>query len=267
MSALAVAVGTDGIIVASDGVCHTYDTGEVHGFVSKFILLPEYNCFIGSTGAGGFCTALRWEITQQINSFDDLVEGIAEFCKTSHQRLFSDIWGNWDRGPHSEAACVIGGWSDERQAYEAYRVVSYEKPSVTLSDGNLITLEPFVRYPLPAATWCSHLPDTMHEFDLVPPLPNEETGDILMRLVCACRADSGLVVGEEEREGDDRYYMAGGFIQMAVIQEGTSQSWIAHRWPEDQIGKQIDPNGPERYPAWLKERYEQAKSINYAAGA
>ncbi len=265
MSALAISVGTDGILVASDGVCYTYETGEVSGFVSKVILLPEYDCFIGATGAGAFAVALRWEVNQQINSFDDLVEGIAGFCETVHRKLFTDIWGEWHRGPISEVSCVIGGWSDARQAYEAYRVVSYEKPCVNMSDGGSLTLEPFVRYPLPAATWCNHLPDTMHEFDLVPPLPNEETGDILMRLVCACRADSAFVKGEEEREGDNRHYMAGGFIQMCAIQQGHSQSWIAHRWPEDQIGKQIDPNGPERYPAWIKERYEQAKAVSEVA--
>jgi len=266
MSALAVAVGTDGIIIASDGVCYTYETGEVASFVSKVIMLPEFNCFIGSTGAGAFAVALRWEINQQINCFDDLVDSIADFCELVHRKLFTDMWGNWDRGPQSEASCVIGGWSDERQAYEAYRVVSYEKPSVDLSDGGSLTLEPFVRYPLPAATWCNHLPETMHEFDLVPPLPNEDTGAILMRLVCACRADSKFVKGEEEREGDNRHFMAGGFIQMTVIQQGHSQSWIAHRWPEDQIGKQIDPNGPERYPAWIKENYEKAKEASQADG-
>lgn len=265
MSVIAVAVGKDGVLAASDGVCYTYETGEIAGFVSKVILLPEYNCFIGSTGAGSFGVSLRWEIEQKVNSFDELVEDFADFCEIVHRKLFTNMWGYWDHSSRdTEISCVIGGWSDARQAYEAYRVVSYEKGSVDLSDGSAIRLEPFKLMPLPDALWCSYSPDTMEEFGLTPPLPNEETADIAARLVCAARATSGLVT---ESDGNEAFFMAGGFIQMTVIQQGHSQSWIAHRWPEDRLGEPIDPNGPERFPAWLRDRYDQAKAALEAEAA
>lgn len=259
MSAIAVALGTDGIIIASDGVCYTYETGHVSGFVSKIILLPEYDCFIGSTGAGAFMTALRWELEQQVTCFDDLVEAFGDLCEIVHRKLFTNIFGRWEDGPLTEVSCVIGGWSDARQAYEAYRVVSYDKPSVDLSDGRSIRLEPFKPTPLPGALWCSYMPDTMEEFGLAPPLQNEETINVAARLICACRADSGFVV-DKDGQGDDRFHMVGGFLQLTVLQRGHVQSWIAHRWQEDQIGQPIEATGPGRFPEWLKERYEAARA-------
>lgn len=198
-------------------------------------------------------------INQQIASFDDFVDKFGELCNTVHRGLFTDEFGRWDRGPMSQTSCVIGGWSDARQAYEAYRVVSYEKKSVD-AHGQPIRLKPFTAVPLPAdALWCNYSPRNLEEFGLASELPNEDLIDVASRYICAARADSG--VGEDnDAEGESRYFMAGGFIQICVVQNGQTQSWIAHRWAEDQIGKPIDPTGPERFPEALRERYEQAKA-------
>jgi len=256
MSAIAVAVMEDGILVASDGVCYTYETGAVSGFVSKVSLLPEYNCFIGATGAGAFMNALLWEMNQEFGSFDDIVADFDALCATVHRKLFTDYSGVWETGPMTEVSCVIGGWSDARQAFEAYRIVSYDKESVSLSDGSSIRLTPFEKQLLPASIWCSTSPrNAMKEFGLDPAPPNDSTMDILSRLICACRADSGMVK-DETGGGDDRFHMVGGFLQITVLQRDRIESVIAHRWEEDRLGYPIDPSGPGRFPAWLKERYE-----------
>lgn len=59
MSAVAIAVGSDGIAVASDGVCYEYETGDVKGYRSKVILMPEHGAFIAATGLGNFGVSLQ----------------------------------------------------------------------------------------------------------------------------------------------------------------------------------------------------------------
>lgn len=248
MSAVAIAVGADGIIVASDGVSYDYESGNVGHYVSKVIVMPEYSCFIAATGMGAFGAALRWEADQNINSFDDLVDGFERLAKDVHRRLCIQHYGSF-AAPETEMSCVIGGWSERRQAYEAYRLVSYAKPSVRLVDGKSVEyeLEPFRMEDLPAAIWCSHLPAHAASFGITPPPADMETAEILARLICACRAGSGFV---EEDDGPGRHYNVGGFLQMTIVQRDHIQSWIPHRWPEDEIGKPIDPNKGERIPSW-----------------
>ncbi len=242
MSALAIAIGTDGILAACDGVCYDYETGTVSGFVSKIILLPEYGAFIGWTGAGAFGPALRWEINQAIVSFDDLVEQFSHLCEAVQWKLFG-----YNQGPLSEVSCVIAGWSVARQAYEGYRLVSYDKPSVDLSDGRRIRMDPFKAFPLPDGLWCSTSPTRLEAFGLNPPSPDEEAVDTAIRLICAARAESG-----RKDDEDGRFFMAGGFVQVVILQQNATQSYIAHRWPEDVLGQPIDPSKGSPLPPWLE---------------
>ena len=241
MSAVAISVCDDGIVVASDGVCYDYDSGNVGGYVSKVILMPEYSCFIATTGMGAFGAALRWEVNQGINSFDDFVDGFERIAKAVHTRLCFSLFGA-TTGPETEVSCVIGGWSDRRQAYEAYRLVSYGKQSINGHDGASGRLEPFKAEKLPGAIWCSFTPDHMAEFGLAPPPSDMETAEILARMISACRADSGY--------SDDRYANVGGFLQMTVVQRDHIQSWVSHRWREDEIGRPIDPSKGLRIAPW-----------------
>lgn len=243
MSALAIAIGTDGIIAACDGVCYDYETGTVSGFVSKIILLPEYGAFIGWTGAGGFGPALRWEINQAISSFDDLVEQFEHLCEAVQWKLFG-----YNQGPLTEVSCVIAGWSVARQSYEGYRLVSYDKTSVDLSDGGRIQLEPFKAQPL-LNWWCSVSLTRSADFGLSPPAAGEAAVDTAIRLICAARADSGR---KEHDDGDGRFFMAGGFVQVAILQQSSIQSYVAHRWPEDVLGEPINPSKGSPLPSWLE---------------
>ena len=246
MSALVVAINADGIIAACDGACYQHETGAISAFVSKIILLPEYGALIGWTGVGNFGPALRWEINQAISSFDDLVNRFEAVCKHIHGEMFGD-----NLGPMTEVSCVIAGWSEARRAYEGYRLVSYEKQSIGFSNERSIAREPFKSVPLPAAIWSSFSPTKMDDFGLNPPAEDEETLDVAIRLVCAARADSGWLK-DKDGTGDNRLYMAGGFVQVAVLQQYHVQSWIAHRWPEDTVGHRVDPSKGAPLPPWLE---------------
>lgn len=247
MSAVAVAVCPDGIVVASDGVSYDYDTGNVGAYVSKVILMPEYNCFIASAGMGAFGAALRLEVNQSINCFDDFVNCFERAALVVHRVACLGLFGTVS-GPLTEVSCVIGGWSDRNQACEAHRLVSYAKASVNQSNGKSIRLEPFKANRLPGPIWCSHLPDCVNDFNVVPPPPEMESAEILARLICACRADSGFV--DEEGDEAGRHYNVGGFLPMTIVRRDCIQSWIAHRWSEDEIGKPIDPSKGELVPSW-----------------
>lgn len=244
MSCLVIGIGPDAILAACDGVCYEYETGVVAGIVSKIILLPEYDALIGWTGAGAFGAALRWEINQRIGNFDGLVEKFDQLCEDVHWKMFE-----YHGGPEAEVSCVIAGWSEARQAYEGYRLVSYDKPSMDLSDGRSIRLEPFKATPLPGALWCSYMPKRAGEFGVNPPVEGEGMIEMAIRLICAARADSGW---REESNGDSRFYAAGGFIQMAVVERNHTRSWVAHRWPEDVIGQPIDPTKGSPLPSGLE---------------
>lgn len=252
MSAVAIAVGTDGIVVASDGVCYEYETGDVKGYRSKVILMPEYSAFIAATGLGNFGVSLRWALDQTVNCFDDIVDQFEDVARRVHRDLCRRGLFHWDTGRGTEACAVIGGWSDARQKYEAWRLVSYDKESSRTDVGTGekidVTLKPFHKEELPLAIWCSHLPQDMASFGVDPIPPKMATIDVLARLICASRATSGPAVYEE----DGRHFNAGGFLQLATIQRDDIRSWIAHRWPEDEIGKPIDPTKGERMPGWLE---------------
>lgn len=252
MSAVALVVGTDGIVIASDGISYDYHTGKVMGYVSKVVLMPEYGAFIAATGMGDFAVSLRWAISATVSCFDDLVEQFEEMARWVHKEMMrrNRLLHGVD-GP-IEVSCVIGGWSEARKKYEAWRLASYEKGSVREDDtfrGRWeADLKPFCKEETQlGAVWCSYVPSDLASFGIDPAPADMATSDILARLICAARADSG----PSRRAEDGRYFNAGALIQMTLLQRDSIRSWIAHRWPEDEIGKPVDPMKGERIPVWL----------------
>jgi hypothetical protein len=71
-------------------------------------------------------------------------------------------------------------------------------------------------------------------------------------MICAARAASGIV--PHEVTGEPQVFNAGCFLQMVQVQRGNIHTWIAHRWPEDEIGAQIDPTKGELLPDWLMRK-------------
>lgn len=248
MSAIALAVMDDCVLFAGDGVATDPATGFVVGYMSKITVMPDLNAVIAITGVGGFDHLLGWYMPPHVRTFDDLLNVLPDLVKHCHENGVSN--GLFRGGDFRTNVCV-GGWSDERQKFEAWRVVSYPKEAMDRKTGEKTILEPWVLHQMPdGATWCStsQSEEVNAKFRLGKPHEDDNAVDTLTRIICASRAGSGTV------EGLDGTFNAGGYIQFAQVQRGYAQSWIAHRWPEDEIGRAIDPSLGLPMPKYLMDR-------------
>lgn len=234
MSAVAIIPTASGIVAAADGALYEEATGKVGGFMGKLFLMPHLDCVFGYVGSGGFGEALLHNIRGAFDSFDELVKGIAVKCQFTHLLM--------ERGGLSPAGAyvivVVGGWSEERQRFEAWKVHSADK--VAIVDGERVEHAAWRLHAIEGA-WVSTTPpaDVMTAFGL---LEGEHSAlDYAALLVCACRAVSGADVD------DERFYGVGGFLQLALVEAGKATTWIAHRWP-DPLGEPIDPARGEPRP-------------------
>lgn len=239
MSQLVVVVNPDeAVAMICDGVSYQYDTGIVGGYASKIIAMPERNMMIGCTGLGGFGASLFKTLDQVYATFDDVVDNFAPLVRVLHRGLCMTEYAEMPP-EERDLSVAVAGFSEKRQAYEAYRVVSYEKAS---NNGNAEPWEPLKL----SGAWASAMPpkDLLDRFGVTSPPEGESMVNIGIRLVCAARANSGPGDGT-------RFYNAGGFVQVATLQKDQVFSYIAHRWPEDVPGRPIDPTKGEAMPAWL----------------
>lgn len=169
---------------------------------------------------------------QQITGFDHLVEEFEEICWQTDRNLH-----RFEKDPRlTEVSVTLSGWSTSRERFEIHRLVNYGKDSVLFESGQQLQLEPFKRSMIESGIWCSHAPPApiMEEYGLAD-TSNMDLVELVIRLICANRACSGFK-GDPE---NDRWYAAGGFVQVAILQPGSAQTWIAHRWP-DLVGEHID---------------------------
>lgn len=245
MSALVVFNSGEHVLFACDGVAYEYETGDVTGFTSKITLLPHLSCIIGATGVGGFNLALQWEIGGRYSEFDELVADFRKLMIATHTKgRFNGLLPEDEFSRHVVVA--IGGWSNARQRHEAYRMANYGKRTVD-PDGRETKLEPFKLMPIETG-WCNFSPSD----ELVQRFGVYDAADDLtscIRMICASRADSGVKTDPDT--GRDYHFNAGGFIQLAVLKGGRVDSSIIHRWPEDVIGRPIEPSLGQALPPFL----------------
>lgn len=249
MSALAVGTADNAIVFAADGVCYDYAEGKVSGLGSKLLLMPEIDCILGWTGLGAFGEHFRLATSMRFADFDALLDEVVGVSREIH---LSMTW-NWQRlafntGRETYLSFVLGGWSNVRQRFESYRIVSYAKESLDGTDpSKKIMLEPWRLLPMPGM-WASSAPspETCARFGTVVGDGNYDMTDMAIRFICANRAESGIRTDPET--GAESFYNVGGFVQVAVLQRGNVNSWIAHRWPEDVIGMPIDPTRGKPMP-------------------
>lgn len=252
MSAIAIEVSPDGIVIAADGVCYEYDTGNVRGFASKVITCPELSCALGWTGISDFGRAVYLEMGDAFRDFDHFTDNFAEFCQQVH-RKYVRSYSLYDKPrAHSQVSVVVAGWSERRQAYVGFRVFSYPKLSHNMATNETTTNEPWTAIELPEF-WCSYSPASqylercgLNDPELL------RFGEIAPRVICAARASSGLT-SDGPSEGP-QVFNAGCFLQMVLVKREGIQSWISHRWPEDVIGAPIDPSKGDLLPPWLQQK-------------
>lgn len=273
MSAIAVTWGEDCALMVADGVCYD-DKGNILRLVTKIARYPHLNCVVGAAGIGGFLHVLGWALEggrtlsgsfRPVSTFDELVEVFADICAAAHEQMH---YGSDDHKIPTTA--VLLGWSESRRQYEGYRVVSYDKRTETFGDrdecGDYSSLEAFTLHRIPPSIWVSSNPrrDLREEFGISAE-HNETSFSMMMRMMCAIRAGSGPL--KSSAPEDPSYFNAGGFLEVAMVHPGRIDSWIAHRWPEDELGAPIDPMSGDRLPAHLVDAAESPQPNGEIDGA
>ncbi|RXV64857.1 hypothetical protein C6W92_06035 [Roseovarius sp. A46] len=250
MSVLTVAVRPQEFaLLAADGVSTDPRTGAVHQYLEKIKIYPSLSCAIGVTGMGKLDTMIDLFMPESVQEFDHLVEflpGMVRYAQNqmieSGRLMCDDIRSN----------VVAAGWSSRAQEFKAYRVLTYPKGSQNAETGETVTLEPWVAHEMqPYGTWTSSAPhpEAWESCGLDQERDGEDEGATLTRIVCAGRQSSGKIFQDEA----DYPYNAGGFVQLALVNQGHCRTWITHRWPEDVIGEPIDPTRGVILPAHLTE--------------
>lgn len=236
-------------MLACDGVASHPDDGTVVGYASKITLLPDLDAAIGVTGIYGLAQMMQWCMPLTVTNFDDLVTHLPVLMWDACQMLHRTS----GHVPTKSCAVVVG-WSDARQQYEGWRITNYDKElRVGGADAALETLPAYTERQLDGGKlWASAGPSeaVMRKFGVIDGPEGMTDVDLLRRMVCAARSDSGTPTEQYS------CYNAGGFIQVAQVQKGYVQSAINHRWPEDVIGEPIDPNRGQPLPDDLMAHYD-----------
>lgn len=254
MSIVYVGVHPECIVLVGDGVSYDTQTGCVAQHVAKLHLFPELHCAMGFTGVGSAGRLFAVGIEGKYRSFDDLLDHVVADLRQLHIAL---TWNPllFQREDDKKMSVALAGWSDRRQRLEAYRVVSYEKDCIWAGE-QAPAMPAWTLLPLDYV-WASMMPDAEH-CERLGVLP-EKCGDLMefgVRLVCAGRASSG-----EMPDADGGKFNVGGFVQVAYVTPGCVQSWIEHRWPEDEVGKPIDPTKGLPLPQWIIDKDAAAGTV------
>ncbi|WP_112311837.1 hypothetical protein [Pseudogemmobacter bohemicus] len=249
MSIVAIYVEDEAVVMACDGVATDPRTGRVSAFVSKLHLLPEISTMIGVTGAGGFGQMLLLRKAPWVNSFDDFVDDLPELAQGVHDEMLEV---GMAIGGETLSSIVVAGWSESNKCHQAFRLVTYEKGSVDQDTGENKTLKPWVNHQI-TNLWASTAPSSfaLERVGLQDEKPQSAV-DYLTRMVCA-----GRLTGDQS---DPRVkdVNIGGYVQLAMLQEGVMRSWVAHRWPEDVLGMPVDASRGAILPPYLQERDNEA---------
>lgn len=240
MSVVVMAKGTDGIAVASDGITYD-DKGIVRGITSKIEPLIHLNCLIAQVGAGGLSLALRQVMGHKYRSFDEMLLGIADDLRFATDCMVQ--WTLFGRTPDSTVA--IAGYSDDRQAFELYRISNWKKKVAGSSE-----VDEFAAYSLVPVEnfWTNVVPrdEYVDRFRLNADEMQKSPSMLAARWVAACRPDSR---GPDPEKGPPAFG-CGGFIELASLTHDGFSSQIVHRWP-DEVGKLIDGSLGELIPEWM----------------
>lgn len=244
MTAIVVIPLDDALIFAADGITYDPVTGKAGAYRSKIELLPHLDCIMGTVGCGGMLQALNMAMSMAdgFSTFDEIVDRMPELAEYTYGELVKT-----GRTGGYSSLVVFGGWSEERQRFEAYKLRSEEFPA---AEGTGEFHDAWRCYEIDGA-WLSTTPDieTLRRFNLH---TNEGSPlDYAARGVCAARAMSGLI--DDPVTGEKLYFAVGGFLQMAELRRGHISSWIAHRWP-DRPGERVNPSSGETMPVLPLQR-------------
>lgn len=249
MSIVAVTIRPDDyVMMACDGVCTDPATGNVKGYVSKMHVMPDLGALMGVTGFGGLGEALRFHMPVHVACFDDLLDAMPGLLAWAWAGIETEF------GPWAYRSCVsLAGWSDQRGKFEGWRITTYDKDRVRPETGERATVPAFTLGAIPdRGIWATagEDPAILRRFGVIGGPDTDDDGDRLVRVICAGRAESGQATEE------GLPFNVGGFVQLAHLVRGHAQTWITHRWPEDVIGRPIDPARGQPLPDHLMAHYD-----------
>ncbi|MEM1287120.1 MAG: hypothetical protein AAGH60_02085 [Pseudomonadota bacterium] len=259
MTCIAVANFGFGLVFACDGAGGYPETGELTGTnMNKIYQQPHLHAAFAFAGMGMMGAYYQAILDKRgYDDFDELADNMVEDVETAHQHLMWDT--NGPLAEHTEITVMAGGWSPRDEAYKAYQVTSFEKDRFYEGNSEPEKIQPYTLLPFTGYAWtsCSVPTEIAEEFQLHSGHikdfydPNEAVR-YLGRHICAARA------GANRRDPDTGHVQfAGAMVQFCVLTGGQIQSWIAHRWLEDEIGQPIDPSKGLRMPDFFKADYEQ----------
>lgn len=244
MTALAMMIQPDDyVILACDGVSTSPSTGAVGGYMSKLHFLPHLDLAIATAGFGGLAEALTFHLPTYVTDFDDLIKIMPEYLPW--------LWAEVVTTPSVTAwdSCIaLAGWSAERKRYEGFRYSTTEWGEIDQSTGETVRKPAFTPRRIPEQsvwTTCGFSEERLRAFGVIDPPEGTADEDLVVRTICAARAESGHIEGQSLR------FNAGGFVQVAQIARGFARTNIAHRWPEDVLGEPVDPSRGQPLPNHL----------------
>lgn len=239
MSVVVMYRGNNGIVIAADGATYD-DDGICRGTTSKIHHIPSLDCAIAQVGAGGLSLALLQVMGHRYRSFDEMLLGVADDLRMASE------WGMLHyhlMGQKVDSTVAIVGYSQARERYEMYRISNWDKEIVGHEDAKAYDL-----MHLDGGFWANCIPseDVLNRYHLNGEVISADPWTGMARWVCACRTETRGPNVEENLPS----FGCGGFVQVAVLREGTYESRVVHRWP-DEYGKPIDVAGSDLMPAWL----------------
>lgn len=248
MSIVVLRLGENFAALAGDGVWTDPQTGDVGGYVSKLHLAPEYGTMFGVTGAGRFGQLMIMNKHPRVQVFDDFVDDLPRLVKKTHLEMLEN---GWAIGGETMSNVMAVGWSDKSEAYAGLRMTTYDKQSTTSTTGEQVTLSAFEPHFVPSGGQVASTAiddEILERFGIFDPKIEEQDGPInhMVRVVSGARASTKV------SPTDIGIGNIGGYVQLALLQMPEMTTSIVHRWPEDIIGRPVDPALGEPLPPQLR---------------
>jgi hypothetical protein len=219
--------------LTTDGAVYDMPSGIVRGIGTKVFPIAHWPGVVTGRGTSIAVVVLGQELSWRFDTFDDAVEGA--------ESLLPGLVENYRiRGA---VELVIAGWSTRAQEPQAYVIETTDDLPFGMTADELDAHEMRAGMILPPSFSLTRLDDDVHGpvltadvaianrwkgHDLEAPV-----GDIIQ----ACRH----TVECQRLLTQDGLHLVGGFIEHTVITRDSVSQRILHRWPEDTIGRPIEP--------------------------
>jgi hypothetical protein len=242
MSAIITLRQREAVHLLCDGA--GYDTnGTVRAVMSKAIAIPHLAAVISTRGPAVSLPFVATRLSPLFSTFDELVSGIeAELPKIidDSEELFAIS------GATSTELAIIG-WSEKDNTGKAFTIQTGDVDDTRPEYAGVEQPQPYKlverpnAYVLPAPS-----PEIMQEAGF--------RGDSdIEKLVPAI--DMLLIMEMQRRSlvdynGLDIYAVGGLALLSTVARGGTITQKVIHRWPEDKIGQDIEPDPIDDWKQW-----------------